>query len=308
MAGLMDHRVNAQIKDLDHYRIHGGMAVETDYIIQVTCEKTGKKTRPEPDFETFYISKTFSAFRTLCDQLHDSADAFMSTGTHSKLPAETRQKVKKLAQYCEVVMQLIDSQRTQYLGKVRFWMNKKWLLVLQEWIVCLLGDHDPGSLLNNVLYKQVNYLYVKVLSKQRSQIITEVLEATVSSFPNEIESHPFLAEVAKRVEAFFLTDHCASVGDEGPEEDTNISSMFTPIKKNYQHVESKITAAAKAVKAASNSAREATSSAFKAASGNAPPALTLERRVSSPVVPMTRKIRRSRETRDLDEKDLRATA
>lgn len=159
-----------------------------------------------------------------------------------------------------------------------------------------------------LLYQKVNYLYVKVLSKQRSQIITEVLEATVSSFPNEIESHPFLAEVTKRVEAFFLTDHCASVGEEGSEEDNNISSLFTPIKKNYQHVESKITAAAKAVRAASNNAREATSSAFKAATGNAPPALNLDHQVSSPVVPMTRKIRRSRETRDLDEKDLKATA
>jgi hypothetical protein len=272
MAGLMDHRVNAQIKDLDHYRIHGGMAVETDYIIQVTCENTGKKTRAEPDFETFHISKTFSAFRTLCDQLHDSADAFMNTGNHTHLPAETKLKVKKLAQYCEVVMQLIDSQRTQYLGKV-------------------------------------NYLYVKVLSKQRRQILTEVLEATVSSFPSEIDSHPFLSEVAKRVEAFFLTDHCASVGDEGHEEDSNISSLFTPIKKNYQIVDSKITAASKAVKEATSGAYKAVTGGVSKAvsgSGTAPP--KLEHGVSSPVIPMTRKVRRSREVRHLDEKDLNASA
>ena len=119
MASLMDHRVNAQIKDLDHYRIHGGMAVETDYIISVTCVNTGTKTRPEPDFDNFIISKNFSAFRTLVDQLHESADAFMSSKAHTHLPAETKQKVKKLAQYCEIVSQLVDSQRTQYLGKVR---------------------------------------------------------------------------------------------------------------------------------------------------------------------------------------------
>jgi aminopeptidase N len=276
MAGLMDHRVHAQIKDLDHYRIHGGMAVETDYIIQVTCENTGKKTRPEPDFETFSISKTFSAFRTLCDQLHDSADAFMSTGTHSQLPSETRLKVKKLAQYCEVVMQLIDSQRTQYLGKV-------------------------------------NYLYVKVLSKQRSQILTQVLEATVSNFPSEIDTHPFLAEVAKRVEAFFLTDHCASLADEGvPEEESNISSLFTPIKKNYPKVDSKITASSlmdRKFSAASKAVKEVTSNAFNSVTGNVPPpGRPLEHQVSSPVIPMTRKVRRSRETRNLDEKDLKSTA
>ena len=114
VAGLLDSRVSAQVKDLDHYRIHGGMAVETDYIIQVRCVNGGKKTRPEPDFDAFTISKTFSAFRTLADQLHDSADALMSQKGSEELP----RKVKSLANYCHVVLQLIDSQRTQYLGKV----------------------------------------------------------------------------------------------------------------------------------------------------------------------------------------------
>ena len=114
LAGLLDHRVSAQVKDLDHYRIHGGMAVETDYIIHVSCVNGGKKTRSYPDFETFIISKTFSAFRTLADQLHDSADALMSKKGSAELP----RKVKNLANYCQAVLQLIDSQRTQYLGKV----------------------------------------------------------------------------------------------------------------------------------------------------------------------------------------------
>ncbi|CAB9499547.1 ENHANCED DISEASE RESISTANCE 2 [Seminavis robusta] len=257
MAGLMDHRVSAQIKDLDHYRIHGGMAVETDYIVHVSCVNTGTKSRPEPDFDGFIISKTFSAFRTLIDQLHDAADAFMSTNSHEQLPPDTKQKVKKLAQYCEVVMQLIDSQRTQYLGKV-------------------------------------NYMYVKVLSKQRSQVITDVLEATLSNFPSDIDSHPFLNEVAKRIENFFLTDHCASVDEEG--EDSNVSSLFiTPIKKNYQHVDNKITA----------SVKKPVDSPDSGIVDNHPPPPNLDRAVSSPVVPYTRKKRRSRQIRDLDEKELK---
>lgn len=112
MAGLLDHRVSAQVRDLDHYRIHGGMAVETDYIIQVRCVANAKKRRPEPDFENFTLSKTFSAFRTLVDQLHASADAVMTKG--GDLPP----KVEQLANYCEMVLHLVESQRTQYLGKV----------------------------------------------------------------------------------------------------------------------------------------------------------------------------------------------
>ena len=54
-----------------------------------------------------------------------------------------------------------------------------------------------------LLLRQVNYMYVKILAKQRSQIITDVLDTTLSHFPDEIESHPFLAKVAEKIEAFF---------------------------------------------------------------------------------------------------------
>lgn len=120
MAGLLDHRVSAQVKDLDHYRIHGGMAVETDFIIHVNCVPGGKKRRPEPDFERFILSKTFSHFRSFADQLRKEAEAAMSTSSkmrNSKYSIPL--KVKNLANYCETVFQLIESQRTQYLGKVR---------------------------------------------------------------------------------------------------------------------------------------------------------------------------------------------
>jgi hypothetical protein len=54
----------------------------------------------------------------------------------------------------------------------------------------------------------VNYNYVKVLAKKRRQIIDEILEATLRYFPDETDSHPFLAEVAQTIETFFLLDYC----------------------------------------------------------------------------------------------------
>jgi len=35
LLGLMQHNVDASVTDFDHYRIKGGMAVETDFIITV---------------------------------------------------------------------------------------------------------------------------------------------------------------------------------------------------------------------------------------------------------------------------------
>lgn len=114
MAGLLDHRVAAKVKDLDHYRLFGGMAIETDYIISVKSYNGGKKSRPEPDFMEFTLSKTFNSFRMLADQLNDAADKVMSMKGSPELP----RKVKMVANFCQAVLQLIDSQRTQYLGKV----------------------------------------------------------------------------------------------------------------------------------------------------------------------------------------------
>lgn len=35
LSALAAHQVSASVVELDHYRIHGGWAVETDYIIEV---------------------------------------------------------------------------------------------------------------------------------------------------------------------------------------------------------------------------------------------------------------------------------
>lgn len=143
-------------------------------------------------------------------------------------------------------------------------------------------------------------MYVKVLARQRSQILTDVLDATLSNFPDEIESHPFLATVSSIVEAFFLTDHCESVEDE--RDDDHISSLFvTPIKKNYQNVENRLST----IKAPpQDPAISPDSDDSGIIDDNPPKPHSLERTVSSPVVPYTRKVRRSQKTRDLDEKEL----
>jgi hypothetical protein len=110
---LRDKRVSAAIVDLDHYRFGGGLAVETDFIIRV--EPVGAPNTVNGfQFEGFMVSKTYSAFRTLGNQLKKSADAVMNAGDPN-LP----KAVQKVAHYAETVVHLVDAQRTQYLGKVR---------------------------------------------------------------------------------------------------------------------------------------------------------------------------------------------
>jgi hypothetical protein len=134
--------------DVDHYRIRGGMAVETDYIIRVQpIEGDGsrgrnhkKKTSVSPttnrllrgdsdvdgnddddddeayddpgDFGVFMLSKTYSAFRTLGHQLKKAADKFTSKA--DRLPIA----VQRAAQYAETFIHLVEGQRPEYLGKV----------------------------------------------------------------------------------------------------------------------------------------------------------------------------------------------
>ncbi|MGK3752053.1 MAG: hypothetical protein ACI8RD_004357 [Bacillariaceae sp.] len=111
---LMDHKVSAVLSDLDHYRIHGGMAVETDYIVHVessSSSPSSSSSSSSSSFDSFTLSKTYSSFRTFAKQLKKIEDGVMSTTT-------TDETTKKLAQYCETVHHLIESQRHQFLGKV----------------------------------------------------------------------------------------------------------------------------------------------------------------------------------------------
>jgi len=144
-------------------------------------------------------------------------------------------------------------------------------------------------------------MYVKVLSKQRSQLITDILDTTLSHFPDEIESHRFLSQVAKKLEAFFLTDHCAGLENEECASDNLTSLLMTPlkIKKNYQAVDNVI------MTPAPKEAAPAQESPDSGVIDNTPPTPSLQQTVTSPVVPITRKARRSHELRKTDAAELR---
>jgi Protein ENHANCED DISEASE RESISTANCE 2, C-terminal len=204
LDALSHGRVTATVIDLDHYRIHGGMAVETDYIVQVqaipkkddyatTAAAKDKEEEEEEEFDAFLLSKTFSAFRHLAQQLKKAVDAWSSSNAASTGGARggaNSDDATKVAKYCELVGNLVDSQKNkQYLGKV-------------------------------------NYGYVKVLAKNRTTLINNVLHATCSQnyipVPSSSSSKAqkgrhadmtLLTQVASIVETFFLTDHCSSADE-----------------------------------------------------------------------------------------------
>ncbi|CAJ1951866.1 unnamed protein product [Cylindrotheca closterium] len=110
LKALLEKRVQAQIIDVDYYRIGGGLAVETDYIIRVTPTKDPFRG---PQFESFNLSKTYSAFRSFGHQLK-SAAAFVANKENLST-SDCR-----LVQYCETVIHLVETQRVTYLGKVNY--------------------------------------------------------------------------------------------------------------------------------------------------------------------------------------------
>lgn len=170
IKALSAHRIKAEVVDLDHYR--NGVAVDTDYVISVQPADDGN------GFRKFLISKTYHAFRQFAAQLKAAADSHTSkTRSSGTLPADA----VKVAKLCEDITQLVESQKTSYLGKV-------------------------------------NFAFVKVMTKQRSQVINDVLDEIITCFPESIGDgsniktlHPLLSEIASIVDIFFLTDHCEAV-------------------------------------------------------------------------------------------------
>lgn len=114
---LADHEISANLIDVDLYRIHGGMAVETDYIIRVE-RKDGKDHDTDSAFESFILSKTFHHFRTFAKQLKSIADNAMAPRQRKGYTAD--ENTKKLGRYCAAVHHLIQSQSHQYIGKVSY--------------------------------------------------------------------------------------------------------------------------------------------------------------------------------------------
>ena len=202
LKALQDHQVQAEVTDVDHFRIHGGLAVESDYIITVQpsvafgynnkiSTKVQQQQEPplqqhqQPLFESFELSKKYSAFRTLSRQLNKATEdhgfvqsAYEDTAVQREgdIPAECI----RVAELCQFIRNLINSQSTRYLGKVTL-------------------------------------TYVKVIAKQRTRILNDVLHAMMKSFPTAacMQQHTYCQEVAKIIHSFFLTDHCVE-DDEVP--------------------------------------------------------------------------------------------
>ena len=271
LMALKAHDVTAEVVDLDHYRIHGGMAVETDYIVSVEPKSSGdavskgslkknNKNQTEDLFDAFTLSKSYSAFRTLAAQLKKAADAHTGSLNSDDLP----RNAVKAAKYCELVSHLIESQKTQYLGKV-------------------------------------NYMYVKVLAKQRSQIINDVLEATCSYFPDDPSEHQLLTEVASIIETFFLTDHCEAIN---PGENTIRSGHHKKLSLSSIGSLGKEKSGPLGWLGGKSSSKELGGKTGKGSADRDSRDNELPTPRSSMVVPMTRKSRRSIIMREQDEKDL----
>ena len=134
---LADHQISAVLIDVDLYRIHGGMAVETDFIIRVE-RKDGKAEDENSSFESFTLSKTFHHIRTFAKQLKAISDrAVASSGRKSFSVDET---TKKLFRYCAAVHHMIQSQSHQYIGKVskRATKSLTYLVDQRVWLQMLI--------------------------------------------------------------------------------------------------------------------------------------------------------------------------
>ena len=158
------------------------MAVETDYIIAVahvssststlTSSNIHKNDTTNTIFDTFRISKTYCSFRLLVQQLKQQCDQLIKEHKAKKVPALTDSE-NDVIKYCTMIFSMIDTQRTTYLGKV-------------------------------------NFTYVKVLAKQRMEIINHVVSILLNEcYPKSgiTTSTSFSIGIANIIHTFFLTDH-----------------------------------------------------------------------------------------------------
>jgi len=192
LQALLNHELSAVCVDFDHYRTTGGLTVETDYIIHVSPSETNQR---KETFVEYKISKTFSSFRTFAHHLQKIADSFTKTkeGTWDSLSASARRAVK----LSESANRLVDSQKTEYLGKV-------------------------------------NFGYVKSMANQRRQIINEILDLTMTQVPNSVDKKDqCVIALMSAIESFFLTDFCEDANE--PKETTLLKIPFvTPMKCKYK--------------------------------------------------------------------------
>ena len=132
----------------------------------------------------------------------------------------------------------------------------------------------------------MNYKYVKVLAKQRSHLIQEILDATLSHFPTNDESSRFSFDVSQAIETLFLTDHCVEL--DGPHSDA---------EKNYFRELGFLNSMSK-----TTAPTDLTVTPVKKAPVNKPSTPSTP---STPVVPITQKRRNSFRVRQSDLNELK---
>jgi predicted transcriptional regulator len=159
---------------------------------------------------------------------------------------------KLMIQFVQSVEHLIESQKTEYLGKV-------------------------------------NFNYVKSMAKQRAQTLNDTLELLLENFPTSIESaSATVRATAQIVETFFLTDHVEENEDGDPTPRLSAESIsfrlpnpVTPLKTLLKF-------------------GKRTSDDMTEANETTDPSKVDATTITSPVIPITRKARRSIHVRALD--------
>uniref|UniRef100_A0A7S2URM0 Protein ENHANCED DISEASE RESISTANCE 2 C-terminal domain-containing protein n=1 Tax=Attheya septentrionalis TaxID=420275 RepID=A0A7S2URM0_9STRA len=212
-ASLQHHILSATVKDVDHHRIRGGMAVETEYIIQVV--QVGQPPPHGAVLEPFRISKTYNAFRTLVSQLRKAVNLSTNHSNHNHTNSKQQHRKnpsldslpkgsRSVVLFTEKLTHLIEAEPVVYIGKV-------------------------------------NFMYVKSLAKHRRERINNVLEWMLQSFPSDVEdsNDTSLKILLQIMETFFLTDYCVEEEDEVATE-RHINSVNTSAIPNKDVVVTRV--------------------------------------------------------------------
>jgi hypothetical protein len=169
--------------------------------------------------------------------------------------------------FTESLNHLVDSQKTEYLGKT-------------------------------------NYDKVKLMAKQRSEILDDALEMVTHNYPGDLNKDDSLKDMSDAIENFFLTDHLEEE-DGAPSTPPRSSSLsgMTPMKR--------LTSAKKHRKDKSNPF-DAFGNLFgdkkdKKGKEKEAAAVAAEVTFASPVVPKSKKTRRSIAVRTADVEELKAS-
>jgi hypothetical protein len=191
----------------------------------------------------------------LSSQLKKSAEK-ACTKVNGDIPPHLAQAIK----FTESLNHLVDSQKTEYLGKTSY-------------------DH------------------VKNMAKQRSEILDDALEMVTHNYPADLNKDNSLKDMSDAIENFFLTDHLEE--EDGEPSNPRSSSAMTPLKR--------LTSAKKNRKDKSNPF-DAFGNLFgdkkdKKGKEAAAPEVTF----ASPVVPKSKKTRRSIAVRTADVEELKAS-